>query len=104
MIDAISISIGSYLVVIAKNISRISTPANMNTQRKTLVLYFQKILPLFIIGILLGGCSGANTQNQQNANVEKQLEKRQYLQQLEEEPQKPSERNPEENEALGDAI
>ncbi len=69
------------------------------------MLYFQQIIPLLAIGILFTGCTGmqgANMHDQQNVNVEKQLEKRQYLQQFEEEPEKLPERNPQENEAIGD--
>jgi len=77
----------------------------MNIQGKTVVRYLRQFFLLCAVGLLLDGCSampGANLQDQQSVNVEKQLEKRQYLQQLEEEPTKKSEKRPEENEAIGD--
>lgn len=77
----------------------------MNIQVKTVFWRFLDIFLICAVGILLYGCSaipGANLQDQQSVNVEKQLEKRQYLQQLEEEPAKQSEKSPEENEAIGD--
>lgn len=67
--------------------------------------YFRQIVLTFSVALLMSGCttmSGTDLQDQQNENVQKQLEKRQYLQQLEAKPEKKLERDPKENEAIGD--